>query len=135
MTFDSVRLVVVVGLCGILAGCGAEVAPVDSGDSGAVVASPVGGGDDDDGISDPAGPTYDDVAPILDAHCTACHGTPLAGGAPFALDSYQAASSKADRIVARAIDGDPRPMPPSGLELSRKEENTLLDWVDAGMPR
>ncbi|MEZ4239719.1 MAG: cytochrome c [Myxococcota bacterium] len=78
--------------------------------------------------------SYEDVAPILADHCVACHGDPTANGAPFALLAYDDVASRADRIVARAVDGDPRPMPPVELVLSAAEAQTLLDWVEAGTP-
>lgn len=78
--------------------------------------------------------TYADVEPIIADNCLGCHGTPP-NGAPFSLDSFEAASSRSDRIVARAVDGDPTPMPPSGLALSNDEGQLLRDWDDAGAPQ
>jgi mono/diheme cytochrome c family protein len=128
----------VLGFVAILAvaACDTPVAPVDSGDTASVEVEPQDDGDDADG--DGGGGkavTYDDVEPILADHCGGCHGSPTSGGAPFSLDGYQDAADRIDRIVARAVDGDPRPMPPSGLELTNKEANTLIDWLDAGAPR
>jgi mono/diheme cytochrome c family protein len=93
----------------------------------------VAGDDDDDNAA--SGPVYADVEPILEEHCTGCHGTPLAGGAPFALDTFALASDKADRIVARAVDGDPSPMPPGNLTVSDAEAEILVEWAEAGAPR
>lgn len=91
--------------------------------------------DDTDTDTDTASDTtYADVAPILEQHCTSCHADPPVSNAPFALTTYEDASGRIDRIVARGVDGDPGPMPPSGLSLSEDEMDTLLDWQDAGTP-
>lgn len=116
------------GVLVVVFGCaddGISTDPVDT-------AAPLATGDDDDGGG--GDPSYADVAPILDAHCTSCHGTPTSGGAPFALDSYDAAASKAGRIVARAVDGDPSPMPPGALALSDADAARLVAWEEAGAP-
>lgn len=76
--------------------------------------------------------TYADVEPILAAYCTSCHVD--GGNAPFAFDGYEAASSRADRIVARAVDGDGGAMPPSGLILSAEEADVVVNWAEAGAP-
>jgi mono/diheme cytochrome c family protein len=79
--------------------------------------------------------TYADVAPILSANCTSCHADPPRNGAPFSLADYAAASGKAARIVARAVDADPAPMPPGGTVLSDAEAATLVAWEEAGAPQ
>lgn len=76
--------------------------------------------------------TYADVEPILAAYCTSCHVD--GGSAPFAFDGYASASSRADRIVARAVDGDGGAMPPSGLILSDEEADVIVNWAEAGAP-
>ena len=88
----------------------------------------------DDGSGDDGGSSvvYADVSPILDAHCNSCHTA--GGSAPFALDSYSDASSRSGRLIARAVDGDGSPMPPSGLTLSAEEADTLVAWDAAGAP-
>ncbi|MEN0067186.1 MAG: cytochrome c [Myxococcota bacterium] len=78
--------------------------------------------------------SYADVEPILISACGNCHGDPLANGAPFALNSFETSAPRADRIVARAVDGVPSPMPPAGLVLSDEEAQLLVDWADAGAP-
>ncbi len=122
------HLTIIALLC---AGCG------DKDDTGAEV-----GGDDtaadtedtdtapDDTATDAV--TYADVEPILASHCVVCHVD--GGGAPFAFDGYEAASSRADRIVARAVDGDGGSMPPSGLTLSTEEADMIVSWAEAGAP-
>ena len=79
-------------------------------------------------------PAYADVAPVLDQHCNGCHGDPPSG-APLTLVGYDAAAAQADRMVARAVDGDPSAMPPGGLSLSNAEMQVLVDWAAAGAPR
>lgn len=76
--------------------------------------------------------SYADVEPILATHCVGCHVE--GGSAPFALDSYEAASSRSDRLVVRAVDGEGGTMPPSGLVLSDEEAGILIDWDAAGAP-
>lgn len=96
------------------------------------------------GASD--GPTYhQDVAPLLARSCGSCH---VAGGlAPFALDTYEAASGLADAIVAATA---ARTMPPWGTQesedcrpphgwkgdarLSDAEIEQLRVWRDDGTP-
>lgn len=77
---------------------------------------------------------YADVQAILDANCTGCHGATPANGAPSSYVSYDQVSAKVDNIIARAIDADPGPMPPSGLALDADEEQVILDWKAAGTP-
>ena len=79
--------------------------------------------------------TYADVEPLIADNCLGCHGDPLANGAPFAIDSFETASASADRIVARAVDDEARPMPPSGLVFSEDEGELLREWAAAGAPR
>ena len=86
-------------------------------------------GDDDDEEPDV---TYADVEPILEANCTGCHTDPPQNNAPMALDTYEDASAKAAGIVKRAVDGDPGPMPPSGLVLSADDAETLERWAELG---
>jgi mono/diheme cytochrome c family protein len=133
MTLDGRWMV---GLLVLVLGCepaeegGYEPDPQVSGDD-----DDSAGDDDDDDDDAASGPVYADVEPILEEHCTSCHGSPLAGGAPFALDTFALASDKADRIVARAVDGDPSPMPPGNLALSDAEAEILVEWAEAGAPR
>lgn len=120
----------------LVAACDGGTSGVDAAEDTAVdEAGGAGAGGDDGGAGDAGdAPTYADVAPILTQNCVVCHSDPPSGGAPFSLDGYAAASAKATRIVARAVDGDPRPMPPGGLALSDAEAETLVAWLDAGAP-
>jgi cytochrome c5 len=74
--------------------------------------------------------TYADVAPVLETNCLGCHSDPPSG-APFSLASYDEAASRADRIVARAVDGVPSAMPP---HLDDAEAMLLVEWAEAGAP-
>ena len=89
----------------------------------------------------PAGPTYcRDVAPILDRRCVSCHRPGQIG--PFSLETYRAASSRAEAIAEAVED---RRMPPwhadprfgrfaNDPRLNDRERATLADWVRAGCP-
>jgi hypothetical protein len=83
-----------------------------------------------------------DVAKVLAASCTDCHGRPLAEGAPVALVTYEdlVAPSLSDpnRSVAAVslerIKETRRPMPPDEA-LGASDVAVLESWVGAGMPR
>ena len=90
----------------------------------------------------PARPTYfQDVKPILDGRCIACH---RAGGiAPFALTSYEQARPHRKAIAAAVAQ---RRMPPwlaaPGVRaylhdpsLTRAQIQTIVRWAAAGAPR
>ncbi|MFT5679912.1 MAG: mono/diheme cytochrome c family protein [Myxococcota bacterium] len=110
----------------VCVGCGDKDDDTGVDGGGDDTASDVGDTDTTDAVS------YADVEPILESHCTSCHVE--GGNAPFAFDGYEAASAKADRIVARAVDGGNSPMPPSGLVLSDAEADVLVNWADQGTP-
>src|SRR6188768_2130351 len=83
---------------------------------------------------------YDDVAPILEAHCLQCH---QAGGiGEFRLDDYATAKSKAAKMAAQTT---ARTMPPwsatsdgscgefsGSLALSDEQIDTISKWAKAG---
>jgi len=82
-----------------------------------------------------------DVAPIVEAHCTICHGEPLRSGAPQALLSLEQWRADAPTLpgtsngalsVIRMGDTN-QPMPPSGA-ITAEEQAVIADWVNAGMP-
>jgi len=75
-----------------------------------------------------------DVQPVLEQHCTSCHGADLSNGAPVHLHTYDDASAKAQGILDRAVDGSPSPMPPGGLALSADEVEIVEAWVAQGTP-
>ena len=82
-----------------------------------------------------------EVAPILKAHCVACHRAGDIG--PFAFTSYQAAKRKARMIEEVLLT---QRMPPwhadprhgkfaNDSELSAAETQTLLRWIKQGAPK
>lgn len=83
-----------------------------------------------------------DVAEVLARECNTCHGSPLTGGAPNALVTYDqlAATSKTDpakSVAELSIDRmkeSTKPMPPSGT-LAPADLAVLERWVAAGMPK
>ncbi|MCU0687178.1 MAG: hypothetical protein MUF34_33860, partial [Polyangiaceae bacterium] len=78
-----------------------------------------------------------EVQAFLQASCTACHTTPLAGNAPMPLTSYAelvaaspSGASFADRALARVKAGT---MPP-GTALPTAQYEAFEAWVNAGAP-
>lgn len=67
--------------------------------------------------------------------CYGCHGTPLSGGAPFGLDSYQNLIAHKDRLLG-AISHAPgfAPMPRALPQMSAFEISRVKAWLDAGAP-
>lgn len=79
-----------------------------------------------------------DVKPILDTYCVACHGSPPAGGAPATsrFDVYETttipgAKDKAEQIYVRSVVS--KDMPP-GVPLSPEEQRLLTAWYRSGAP-
>ena len=98
------------------------------------------------GTATPSGPTsegptfWQDVAPLLNEKCVACHQT--GGIAPFALDNYADARTRANQMAALTA---ARIMPPYLMEtggdcgsfdesraLSDAQIELISDWVAAG---
>lgn len=79
-----------------------------------------------------AAPSYSqDIAPILSASCTSCHGP---GGQESQIDftSYSGVYTKRQSILAQIYDCA---MPPSGATaLATKDAETLLTWLVCGAP-
>ena len=73
-----------------------------------------------------------DIQPLIQARCAtpACHAP---GQQSPDLSTYQGVFAKADRVRARAIDGSPSFMPPSG-KLASCDQIKLKDWLDQGAP-
>jgi hypothetical protein len=97
------------------------------------------------GCSAPTGgPSYCDVAPIIETYCLRCHGEPQENQAPFPLVSYAStqASYAGEAIYKRmgnAIDSEF--MPPTDLSLSppvqalpAQERALVQEWVVRGAP-
>jgi hypothetical protein len=84
-----------------------------------------------------------DVATLLSAYCTTCHGTPPSGSAPMPLDSHAALTAistsfpgqtYAQRSLVRMQDSA-SPMPPgAGVTVPAADIATFAGWVDAGTP-
>ena len=84
-----------------------------------------------------------DVATLLSAHCTSCHGSPPTGNAPMPLDSHAALTAistgfpgqtYAQRSLVRMQDAT-SPMPPGAqVTVSSTEIAAFASWVDAGTP-
>ena len=97
----------------------------------------------------PEVPTWDaEVEGVMASNCSYCHMDPPASGAPdyFVLDSYEdtvgddgrdllGAHSQQDRILGRAIDGDPSFMPLGSSSGPSQEDKCILSaWVEQGAP-
>lgn len=81
-----------------------------------------------------------DIAPILSAHCTACHRP--GGGAPFSLLTYTDVVSRATQIreaVRTRVMPPWKPEPGYGVfqderRLSEPNLASVVSWIDAGTP-
>jgi len=76
------------------------------------------------------GPKFLQVKRILANNCLQCHsGVNPQAGLDWSRDcdilQYW------DRIKARAVDGDPSPMPQAGL-IPESERNQIMAWIQAG---
>lgn len=78
----------------------------------------------------PAGPLFTDVRTLIQNNCVSCHnpGNPN-GGMIFTVDCNIVANKV--RIEARAVNGNPSPMPPTGL-LPSSERQKIINWINAG---
>ncbi len=78
----------------------------------------------------PAGPLFTQVKTLLQNNCVVCHnsGNPN-GGMDWTVDCNIVTFQ--DRIKARAVDGIPSPMPPTGL-LPASERQKITNWINAG---
>lgn len=77
-----------------------------------------------------ASTVFSDVKKILQAYCMPCHeGFNPKGGLDFNKDCIILSSW--DRIEARAVLGNPSPMPQNGL-IPLAERNKIADWIRAG---
>lgn len=76
------------------------------------------------------GPLFTAVRQLLATHCTACHsGVNPQAGLDFSQDCDILAHAL--RIEARAVQGNPSPMPQAGL-LPPAERQKITDWIRAG---
>jgi SprB repeat len=77
-----------------------------------------------------AGPLFSAVRTVLQNNCVPCHNNTLSeGGMNWTIDCNIVQNR--DRIKVRAVDGNPSPMPPTGL-LSGTERQKITDWINAG---
>lgn len=82
-----------------------------------------------------------DVATLLSAHCTSCHGSPPTSSAPMSLLTYaeMTAPSKGDPTKSNAqlsvdrMKSATAPMPP-GIHLPATDIAVLESWIAAGTP-
>jgi mono/diheme cytochrome c family protein len=79
------------------------------------------------------------VAPIIQQHCLACHGTGSAAtqGVNLVLEGYDKLQPiAANGLLLKTVRHEPgvSPMPKGSPKLSDCNLNTLQRWVDAGMP-
>jgi hypothetical protein len=82
-----------------------------------------------------------DVAEVLAASCSMCHGDPPKFGAPMSLTSHADFQMPAVTDLTRAvhalvgerIDDPDAPMPPGG-DMSEADKDVLRSWVAAGAP-
>jgi len=99
---------------------------------------------DDDGTTPPVDSTeFPCEAAKTLATCWSCHGTPLRGGATFALDKLSDLranstvapnQTQAQRSLVRLRDSA-RPMPPSGYPRPSDADILAFEgWINAGMP-
>ena len=84
-----------------------------------------------------------DVAPILAAKCSGCHGRPTENLAPRSLVTYEDLTTTSTRtgqpvheLVAARVVSTLLPMPPpsSGLRLSATEIAIITTWSETGAP-
>lgn len=81
-------------------------------------------------ITQTQGILFTEVKKIIAANCFTCHaGANPQGGLNFA-DNCTIVQAW-DRIKARAVDGNPSPMPQPGL-MPLSERNKITAWVNAG---
>lgn len=78
----------------------------------------------------PEGPLFAAVRTVLQNNCVSCHNSGNAqGGMNWTIDCNIVQFK--DRIKARAVDGNPSPMPPTGL-MPASERQKITDWINAG---
>ncbi len=78
----------------------------------------------------PAGPLFLAVKSVLQANCSSCHNSTVQnGGMNWDVDCNIVQNK--DRVRIRAVDGNPSPMPPTGL-ISASDRQKITDWINAG---
>jgi hypothetical protein len=76
------------------------------------------------------GPLFSIVKNLLTSNCTPCHvgHSPMGG---IDMNNSCDIVTYWDRIKARAVDGNPSPMPQAGL-MPLSERNKIMNWINAG---
>lgn len=70
------------------------------------------------------------VKSIIQSNCVSCHNATVAQGGVNLNADCNIVSAK-DRIRARAVDGNPSPMPATGL-LPAADRQAITNWINAG---
>jgi uncharacterized membrane protein len=78
----------------------------------------------------PQGPLFTAVKNLLQANCVVCHNASNPnGGMNWEVDCNIVMFK--NNILNRAVNGNPSPMPPTGL-LPPAERQKIVDWINAG---
>jgi uncharacterized membrane protein len=78
----------------------------------------------------PAGTLFTAVRTVLQNNCVVCHNNIQAeGGMNWTVDCNIVTFK--NNIKLRAVDGNPSPMPPTGL-MPLSDRQKIIDWVNAG---
>ena len=78
----------------------------------------------------PEGPLFAAVRNVLQANCISCHNSVQSeGGMNWTIDCNIVTFK--NNIKLRAVDGNPSPMPPSGL-IPASERQKIVNWINAG---
>ena len=95
-----------------------------------------------DDIKDEAEPipetvVYQDIKPIIDGACLACHSNPPQNGAPMSLTSYE---NVKEAVVNRGLifkisknEGDNGLMPLGGPRLPQSAIDLIVEWNNDGL--
>ena len=82
-----------------------------------------------------------EIASLLADHCSSCHGSPLAGGAPRRITTYDdlVRTKNGETIAALSLarmTSATAPMPPTpAAPLPAVSVDAFRAWIDGGMPR
>lgn len=89
----------------------------------------------DAGDPNPVALSYqNDIRPIIQGNCVACHGNPPTNNAPMSLTSLTLVQSAVEnRGLLNRINNTTNPMPPDGL-MPMSARQMIEDWVDQGFP-
>jgi mono/diheme cytochrome c family protein len=124
----------------LLGACSSSDPPGPAPADGDTMAASDAGVDPDAGVGAATVTYYQDIAPLLQAKCVACHSP--GGIAPFALDTAAAAQGHAAMTKVATQSREMPPWPPGPLSPRMLHERVLSDqeiallsaWADAGAP-